>query len=105
MLKGVGDINKLMRQAQQLQQEMAKAQDELAEMKVTGEAGGGAVQITLTGDYEMVDVKIDPQVIDPEALEMFSELVAAALQDCLEKVKKTSEEKMSRFQKMGGGMF
>ncbi|MEI6509745.1 MAG: YbaB/EbfC family nucleoid-associated protein [bacterium] len=103
MLKG--DMNKLMRQAQELQQQMGKAQEELGEMQVTGEAGGSAVAITMTGQYDLIDVKIDPAAIDPEALEMLSELVAAALQDCLEKVRQASESKMGKFSRLSGGMF
>lgn len=94
------DISKLMKQAQQIQQDMARAQEELAQMRVTGEAGGGIVKITLTGGYELVEVKVAPEMI-ADSLELLEELIAAALQDALEKVKAAREEKLGGLKALG----
>jgi len=95
------DFGRLMKQAQELQKNFAQAQEELAQLRVTGEVSEGAVQITLTGKYEVVDVKIDSSLRDPDSLEMLEELIAAALKDALEKVKAAAEEKLSGFKALG----
>ncbi len=102
------DLNKIMRQAQELQRNLQKAQEELANLQVTGEVSGGAVKITMTGKYEVVEVKIDPSLRDPDSLDMLEELVQAALKDALMKIKEATEEKMGSFKGFGvdlPGMF
>ncbi|MDX1550428.1 YbaB/EbfC family nucleoid-associated protein [Novilysobacter spongiicola] len=87
-----GNIAQLMQQAQKMQENMQRAQEELAGIEVTGNAGGGMVSVTLTGRMECRKVRIDPSVIsDPE---MAEDLVAAAINDAVNKVNEASQEKM-----------
>ena len=95
-----GGMGNLMRQAQKMQEEMKRAQEELAEAEVTGQAGGGMVSVTLSGRHEVRRVKIDPEALkdDPEMVE---DLVAAAMNDAVNKV---SEMMQERFSGLAGGM-
>jgi DNA-binding YbaB/EbfC family protein len=95
-----GGLGGLMKQAQQMQEEMKKAQEEMASMEITGSAGGGMVEIVITGKHEVRSVKIDEGVIkdDPEMVE---DLVAAAFNDAVRKVEETMQEKFSG---MAGGL-
>ena len=87
-----GNIAQLMQQAQKMQEDMQRAQEELANIEVTGNAGGGMVSVTLTGRMECRKVRIDPSVIsDPE---MAEDLIAAAINDAVNKVNAASQEKM-----------
>lgn len=87
-----GNIAQLMQQAQQMQENMQRAQEELAGLEVTGNAGGGMVNITLTGRMECRKVRIDPSVLaDPE---MAEDLIAAAFNDAVNKANTASQEKM-----------
>ena len=88
-----GNIAHLMQQAQKMQENMQRAQEELASLEVTGGAGGGMVEVTLSGRMECRKVRIDPSVIsDPE---MAEDLVAAAFNDAVNKVNAESSERMS----------
>lgn len=88
-----GNIGQLMQQAQKMQESMQRAQEELANLEVTGDAGGGMVEVTLTGRMECRKVRIDPSVLsDPE---MTEDLVAAAFNDAVNKVNAQSQERMS----------
>ncbi len=87
-----GNIAQLMQQAQKMQENMQRAQEELARLEVTGNAGGGMVNVTLTGRMECRKVRIDPSVLsDPE---MAEDLIAAAFNDAVNKVNAASQEKM-----------
>jgi DNA-binding YbaB/EbfC family protein len=87
-----GNIAQLMQQAQKMQENMQRAQEELAQLEVTGSAGGGMVSVTLTGRMECRKVRIDPSVIsDPE---MTEDLVAAAFNDAVNKANAASQEKL-----------
>jgi len=87
-----GNIAQLMQQAQKMQENMQRAQEELASLEVTGNAGGGMVSITLTGRMECRKVRIDPSVLsDPE---MAEDLIAAAFNDAVNKANAASQEKM-----------
>lgn len=87
-----GNIAQLMQQAQKMQENMQRAQEELANLEVTGNAGGGMVNITLTGRMECRKVRIDPSVLaDPE---MAEDLIAAAFNDAVNKANAASQEKM-----------
>jgi DNA-binding YbaB/EbfC family protein len=88
------NINNLMKQAQAMQANMAKAQAEIATIEVIGEAGGGMVKITMTGKHEVKRVQIEPAVIG-EDREMLEDLVAAATNDAVHKVEARVAEKMS----------
>jgi len=95
-----GNIGKLMQQAQDMQGKMQEAQEELAKMEVTGESGAGLVKVTMTGKHEVKNVIIDPSVFE-EDREFAEDLVAAAINDAVQRVDATSKEKMSE---LTGGM-
>lgn len=87
-----GNIAQLMQQAQKMQENMQRAQEELANIEVSGSAGGGMVSITLTGRMECRKVRIDPSVLsDPE---MAEDLIAAAFNDAVNKANAASQEKI-----------
>jgi hypothetical protein len=87
-----GNIAQLMQQAQKMQEDLQRVQEELANTEVTGSAGGGMVSVTLTGRKECRKVRIDPSVLsDPE---MAEDLIAAAFNDASNKVDAQSQEKM-----------
>ena len=94
-----GGIGNLMKQAQQLQANMQKAQAEIAAMEVTGESGGGMVKVTINGRHEAKRVQIDPAV-PMDDREMIEDLVAAAFNDAVHRLETTSQEKMAGL--MGG---
>ena len=87
-----GNIAQLMQQAQKMQENLPRAQEELAKLEVTGSAGGGMVSVTLTGTKECRKVRIDPSVLsDPE---MAEDLIAAAFNDAVNKIDAESKNKM-----------
>lgn len=88
------DFNQLMQMAQQLRDQMTSAQGELANIKVTGEAGGGLVGVTMTGRHEVLEVKIDPKVVDPNDVRMLEDLVRAAINDASTKVGEALKSRM-----------
>ena len=88
-----GNIAQLMQQAQKMQENLQRAQEELAKLEVTGNAGGGMVSVTLTGAKECRKVRIDPSVLaDPE---MAEDLIAAAFNDAVNKINAISQAKMA----------
>jgi DNA-binding YbaB/EbfC family protein len=89
-----GGLGQLMRQAQQMQADMQKAQEELGDLEVTGSAGGGMVSVTMTCRHEVRAVKIDNAMIGDDS-EMLEDLIAAATNDALRRVEQTTQEKMS----------
>ncbi|MCI8458488.1 MAG: YbaB/EbfC family nucleoid-associated protein [Clostridia bacterium] len=86
------NMQQMMRQAQKMQEQMAQAQEELAELTVTGSAGGGMVEITLSGKRDVESVTVNPQAVDPDDVEMLEDLIAAALGDALAKVDEKEKE-------------
>jgi DNA-binding YbaB/EbfC family protein len=90
-----GGIAGLMKQAQQMQERMAKAQEELAAIEVEGHSGAGLVKVLMTGKHDVRRVSIDASVMDDK--EMLEDLVAAALNDAVRKVEAMTQEKMSGF--------
>ena len=85
-----------MKQAQAMQENMQKAQEELASIEVTGESGGGMVKLVMTCRHDVKSVKIDPELLgDVEDKEILEDLFAAAVNDAVRKVEKTSQEKMA----------
>lgn len=77
---GGGGMNmqQMMRQAQQLQEQMAQAKEELEQARVTGNAGGGAVSVTISGTKRFISISIKPEVVDPDDVEMLEDLITAA---------------------------
>lgn len=90
-----------MKMIQQMQNKMAKIQQELEETQIEGTAGGGVVTATANGQRELKAIKIDPSAVDPEDVEMLEDLVLTAIQDAMEKAAALSEEKMGA---LTGGM-
>jgi nucleoid-associated protein EbfC len=90
---GMGNLAKM---AQQMQAEMARAEQELQSLTVEGTAGGGAVKAVVTGKQEIVSVTISPDVVDPDDVEMLQDLVLAAVSDALGQARRASEERMAR---------
>jgi len=88
-----GNIAGLMQQAQKMQQEMQKAQEEMASMEVTGEAAGGLVKVLMTGKHAVRRVDIDPSLMEDR--EMLEDIVAAAVNDAVNRVETTLQERMS----------
>jgi nucleoid-associated protein EbfC len=84
------DINKLLKQAQRLQSQMMQAQDELAKKTFEGTAGGTMVKVTLNGAGDCVAVSLNPEVVDPDDIEMLEDLIVAAFKNAQEKVKEQS---------------
>jgi DNA-binding YbaB/EbfC family protein len=95
-----GNLGKLMQQAQAMQGKMQEAQKALANMEITGESGAGLVKVVMTGKHEVKRVAIDPSVFEEEP-EFAEDLVAAAVNDAVQKVDTASREKMSE---MTGGL-
>ena len=89
------DIGKLLKQAQQMQAKMAQVQAELAEKSVEASAGGGMVKVVMNGRHEVISVKIDPEVVDPQDIEMLEDLVAAAVTEAANRVEEMVRDEMS----------
>ncbi|HYW04303.1 MAG TPA: YbaB/EbfC family nucleoid-associated protein [Gammaproteobacteria bacterium] len=95
-----GGMGKLLKQAQAMQENLQRAQEELAAMEVTGQSGGGMVQVVMTGKHEVRRVQIDPSLLEDDR-EMLEDLVAAAVNDAVHRVEETTQEK---FSSLTGGM-
>jgi len=96
--KGMQD---LMKQAQKMQKDLAKAQEELANIVVEGSSGGGMVKVKMNGKNKVLSIKIDQEVVDPDDIEMLEDLVIAAINEAQDKVTRSTEDELSRFT---GGM-
>jgi DNA-binding YbaB/EbfC family protein len=90
-----------MKMIQQMQNKMAKIQEELEDTNVEGTAGGGVVTATANGQRALLSVKIDPSAVDPDDVEMLEDLILAAVQDAMEKASALAEDKMGA---LTGGM-
>ena len=88
-----GNLAGLMQQAQKMQQEMQKAQEELAKLTVTGEAAGGLVKVTMTGKHAVHRIEIDPSLLSDR--EMLEDIVTAAVNDAVNRVASTMQDRMS----------
>ena len=89
-------LNAMLKQAQQLQKKMEQLQDELLEKRVEGSAGGGMVTVVVNGKGEMVDVKIDPEAVDPGDVEILEDLIVAAVNQAREKAQQLAQEEMHK---------
>jgi DNA-binding YbaB/EbfC family protein len=89
-----GGLGNIMKQAQQMQEDMQKAQEEIANMEITGKAGGGLVQVTMTGRHDVKRVQIDDSLMQDDK-EMLEDLLAAAVNDAVRQVEETTKERMS----------
>ena len=91
---GMGDLGNLMKQAQKMQADMQKMQDEIATMEVTGQSGGGLVSVVMTGQHELRRVTIDESLMGDDK-DMLEDLIAAAVNDASQRLDAQSKEKMS----------
>ena len=101
MRKGPGNMQSMIRQAQKMQEDMAALQEELNAREYTANAGGGAVTATVNGSHEVTDLKIRPDVVDPDDVEMLADLVRAAVNEAIRQSVETSQTEMG---KLTGGM-
>lgn len=91
----------MMKRIQQMQEDMARVQQECEEAEYSASAGGGAVDVTVNGKHQLVSVKIQPDVVDPEDVEMLTDLIMAATNEALRTAATDKEERMS---KISGGL-
>ncbi len=98
---GMGNIQQLMQQAQRMQQQMAQKQAELAEKTVTAQSGGGMVTATVNGAHELLELSIDPDVIDPDDKEMLEDMVVAAVNQAMHQADEMAQQELG---KLTGGM-
>lgn len=96
-----GNMNNLMKQAQRMQRQMEENQKELETKEFTAAAGGGAVEVTVTGKKEVVKVKLSEEVVDPDDIEMLEDLIMAATNEAIRKAEEANAEVMN---KMAGGL-
>ena len=98
------NMNNLMKQAQKMQRQMEAAQQELEEKEITAKAGGGAVEVTVSGKKEVTKVKIAEEAVDPDDIEMLEDLIMAATNEALRQMEELSQQSMSKITGgMGGG--
>lgn len=96
-----GNMNNLMKQAQRMQRQMEEGQKELETKEFTASAGGGAVEVTVSGKKEVLKVKLTEEVVDPEDIEMLQDLIVAATNEALKQADQANEALMG---KMTGGL-
>ncbi len=96
-----GGMGNLMKQAQQMQQKMMKLQEEIAQKTLDASVGGGMVTVTVNGKSEVLRIKIEPQVVDPNDVEMLEDLIVAGVNEALRKAQEMMAEEMS---KLTGGL-
>jgi len=94
----------MMAQIQQMQQQMAQAQEELAEQTMTATVGGGVISITMSGDQVCRSITISPELLEDPDIEMIQDLITSAVNTALEKSRNLASEKMAPFTNMLGGM-
>jgi DNA-binding YbaB/EbfC family protein len=88
------NLNQLLKQAQQMQAEMAKAQEQLKNETVEASAGGGMVKVTMTGDLQLREIKIAPEAIDPEDPDLLQDMVTAAVNEALRSAQELAANRM-----------
>lgn len=95
------DMSQIMKQAQQFQQKMGQVQEELAQKQVTSTVGGGMVSATVNGKHELIALKIEKEVIDPNDPVMLQDLIAAAVNDAMKQAQEMAQSEMA---KLTGGL-
>lgn len=96
-----GNMNNMLKQAQRMQEEMLKAQEELGEKTVEASVGGGAVSVVVSGKKELVSVTLSPEAVDPDDIEMLQDLIVSAVNEAMRKADDLAANSMSR---ITGGM-
>ena len=102
---GGANMQQLMRQAQKMQQQMKEAQEKLDAAEYEASSGGGMVNVKVSGKRELTSITIDPQVMDPDDIDMLQDLIMAAVNEALSKGEETREATMNRMAPGMGGMF
>jgi nucleoid-associated protein EbfC len=97
------NLNQILKQAQQMQAEMAKAQEQLKDEVVEASAGGGTVKVTMTGDMQLREIKIAPEAIDPDDPELLPDMVTAAVNEALRSAQELAASRMGGIAGLGGG--
>ena len=98
-MKGIPGMGNILKQAQQIQAKISKLQEELAHRTVEATSGGGMVTVVANGRQEIVSIKIDPEVVDPDDVEMLEDLIVAAVNDAISRSKNMVTEEMTRLTK------
>ncbi len=98
------DMNQMMRQVQQMQQEMAKAQESLKDEVVEASAGGGMVTVKVSGELEVLELRIDPEAVDPEDVELLQDMIQAATNEALRSAQELAASKLGAVTGGLGGM-
>lgn len=98
---GGNNMGQMIKQVQQMQKRMEDAQKEIEESTVTATSGGGMVEVEANGKKQIISIKIDPEAVDPEDVEILQDMILTAVNDAISQVEKLSEEKMG---KITGGM-
>ncbi|MBO5493011.1 MAG: YbaB/EbfC family nucleoid-associated protein [Pyramidobacter sp.] len=98
---GMGNMSQMLKQAQAMQAKMMQAQEELKQARVEGSAGGGMVSARVNGQGELVSVKLTPEVVNPDDIEMLEDLILAAVSDAANKAREMMESRMGA---LTGGM-
>ena len=93
---GQKDMNSVIKQAQKMQEEMTKTQEELEQRTFDVTTGGGAVKLTITGKREIKSITLSPEIVDPDDIEMLQDTLVAAVNEAIRKVDETSESEMSK---------
>ena len=97
----MNNMNQMMKQVKKMQEQMLKAQEELGNKTIEGSAGGGVVTVSVNGHKKLLDIKIKPEAVDPEDVEMLQDLVLTAVNDALTKADELANQDMSKYT---GGM-
>lgn len=100
-MKNMGQMGKLLKQAQKMQAELAKAQEEVADLELEHSIGGGMISVKINGSFEILSIKINPDAVDKDDVETLEDLVLTAVNGAIEEIRKQTEERMS---KVTGGM-
>ncbi|MEG0542432.1 MAG: YbaB/EbfC family nucleoid-associated protein [Angelakisella sp.] len=101
---GAQNMNQMIRQAQKMQEEMAAVQEELNVKEYTATSGGGMIEVIVTGSKQVKSVKLKPEVVDPEDIEMLEDLVVAAVNEALRSAEEDSSKRMNAITNGIGGM-
>ena len=99
------NMQQMMKQARKMQEQLAAAQENLKSQTVDASAGGGMVKVKVSGKRELTEIVIDPQVVDPDDIEMLQDLIMAAVNEAFRKGEETREATMSKLTPGMGGMF
>lgn len=98
-MRGMGNMQGMMKQMQKMQKKMAEAQENLGEERLEGIAGGGMVKVVVSGHKEVLEVTIDPEAVDPEDVEILQDLIVIATNEAITKAEELTNSTMGQFTK------